>query len=149
MSVTSRTDSSSDALLALARVVMAATVRAGNARTPPLPPTQIRTLSLLETDPDGLSLTTVAAGLGTTASAASRLCSRLVRDGLVVRSSGPGTEIRLSLSEAGRRVLDELNEARLALLRPLLERVPERSRAATVTALRQLADAAAAAGELW
>ena len=96
------------ALLWLHRLALAATVRAGNESSPPVTATQIRVLTLLAASPDGMPLSAIADALFVSPPSASRLCQRLVRDGLVTRSAGPGHYILISLSPAGSRVLRRL-----------------------------------------
>lgn len=137
------------ALLRMCRVMVAATVVTGNELSPSLSATQIRTLTVLAAARGGLSLGAVAESLGATPSAASRICARLVRDGLLDRGSGPGNEIRLTLSLSGRDALFRLNRARLERLVPMLDAVPEPSRPAVLAGLGSLADAIARSRELW
>lgn len=122
--------------------MLAATVRAGNAVEPPLTPTQIRTLTMLASSPEGLSVNTVAESLGASASATSRLCARLVRDGLVDRAAGPSNELRLSLSAAGESALTALNRHRVGALRGLLRALSAEDRRSVVSALGLLGEAA-------
>lgn len=128
---------------------MAATVRAGNLCDPPVSPTQIRTLTVLDAAESGLSVTTIAVLLGTSLPSASRIVQRLVRDGLVDRSPGPGSEHRLTVSADGAAVLAAVNRARVAPLRALIERLPTAGRRGVVTALEDLAGTARESDDLW
>ncbi len=127
------------ALLRLHRLALAATVRAGNESSPSVTATQIRVLTLLAASPDGMPLSTIADALFVSPPSASRLCQRLVRDGLVTRSAGPGHYILISLSPAGSRVLGALNQARIAPFRQLIDALPPRRRATMVAQLTELA----------
>ncbi len=83
------------------RVCLSATLRAGVAVQPPLSPTQVRTLTVIATLPEGLSVTAVAEATSASNPSASRLCQRLVRDGLLHQDTGPGDELRMGLSPHG------------------------------------------------
>ncbi len=127
------------ALLWLHRLALAATVRAGNESSPPVTPTQIRVLTLLAGSPDGMPLSAIAAALFVSPPSASRLCQRLVRDGLVTRSAGPGHYILISLSPEGSRVLRASNQARISPFRQLIDALPPRRRAAIIAQITEFA----------
>lgn len=137
------------ALLQLHRLTLAATVHAGNTADPVLTPTQIRVLTLLAAAPDGMSVTGVAEALPVSQPSASRLCQRLVRDGLVDRLDASGRYVRLSLSRSGKRVLARVNAQRAARLRRIIDEVPERRAVTIRRALVELGRAAASSSELW
>ena len=128
-------------LLAVLRLCTAATVAAGNSAKPPVTSTQVRVLNLLSVA-DGRTLTQVAEALGTTAPSASRLCSRLARDGLVARAAGEGHHLDLRLTPAGRRVVRTLNARRVGTVRRVVEGLPPDRRAQVAVGLRALAEAA-------
>jgi DNA-binding MarR family transcriptional regulator len=132
-----------ESLLALMRLCVASTVSAGNAADPPLTATQVRVLNLLSVA-NGMTLTQVAEALGATAPSASRLCGRLVRDGLVSRAAGPGHYVDLRLTAAGRRAVRTLNARRVLTLRRIIEGLPATTRQQAAIGLRALADAAVA-----
>lgn len=137
------------AILRLCRVFTAATIKAGNSRTPALSAPQVRTLTMLAATEGGMSLNSVAQCLGTTASAASRVCSRLVRDGLVNRGDGPGNEIRLTLSEQGIALLGEVNRERLAHIRPLFDDLAPDEQDRVYAVIERLAAAITVVGGPW
>ncbi len=124
------------ALLALVAACMSATMGAGSRSDPPLSPTQVRTLTVIGSAPDGISVGAVADAVSASNPSASRLCQRLVRDGLLNRDAGPGNELRLSLSPHGQHTL---NRARLAELRALLDALPPARRRRAAAALGDLA----------
>jgi len=126
------------ALLQLHRLALAATVRAGNASVPRLTPTQIRVLTLLAASAVPLPLSAVADAMYVSPPSASRLCQRLVRDGLITRSAGPGHYILMSLSADGGRVLAAVNYVRVAPFRKLIESLPARRRESAVALLTEL-----------
>jgi len=126
------------ALLWLHRLALAATVRAGNESLPAVTPTQIRVLTLLSASPDGVPLSAIAVALCVSPPSASRLCQRLVRDGLAARSAGSGHYILISLSHEGASLLRALNQARIAPIRDLVDTLPPHRRTALVAELAEL-----------
>jgi DNA-binding MarR family transcriptional regulator len=133
-------DGADGALLRLITVSLSATIRAGAAAEPSLSPTQVRTLTVIAGSPGGLSINAVAVAISASNPSASRLCQRLVRDGLLHRDAGPGNELRMSLSPHGHHTLDAVNAHRVADVRALLDLLPPARRRRAVTALRDLAD---------
>lgn len=140
-------DHAEDALLALSRLTLAATMRAGRAVTPALSPTQLRLLTVLfDAGDEGISLNSVAEALSTSASAGSRLCSRFESRGLLSKESGPGNELRIRLSAAGVTALTAVNEQRVAHLRGLLDELPTRTADDAISAFTAMAAVAHAGG---
>lgn len=137
------------ALLRLHRLTLAVTIHAGQAVDPALTPTQIRVLTLLASSSVGLTLTEVAEALSMSAPSASRLCQRMVRDGRVVRSAGPGHYILMALSADGKRVLRKVNRARTKALRSLVDELPVRRRETMVDQLGELGRLASEHSDLW
>ena len=137
------------ALLRLHRLALAATVRAGNESSPVVTPTQIRVLTLLAASPEGVPLSAIADALSVSPPSASRLCQRLVRDGLATRSARPGHYILISLSQEGTRLLRALNQARVAPFRHLVETLPPRRRAALAAELAELGRRASGQRNTW
>jgi DNA-binding MarR family transcriptional regulator len=88
----------------------------------------------------------LADALGIHPSTATRLCDRLVDRRLVRRAVDRTNrrETTISLSAAGRKVVDDVTEVRRAEIRGIVDRIPADLRAAAVTALVAFA---AAAGE--
>lgn len=85
----------------------------------------------------------VAAALAVTPPTSTRMCGRLEGKGLVVRerSAGDRRAVAVSLSAAGRHLVDGVSRRRRAELRTLLAGVPTERRAAVVDGLRSLAEA--------
>lgn len=85
--------------------------------------------------------------LGVHASTATRLCDRLVSKKLVRRaiSRDNRRETTISLSEAGRRIVDEVTAIRRLEIGRIVGRIPAELRGPTVVALSAFSDAA---GEL-
>lgn len=143
-------DALDSALLRMSRLVLASTVRAGSAVDPPLSPTQIRTLTVIApSGSEGLSLTSVADALSASRPSASRICKRLVRDGLVDRAAGPGNELRLTLSQAGAELLAAVNRIRADRLRVVLEPLSEEERQAAALAFERMAQLADEQNDHW
>lgn len=90
---------------------------------------------------------TLAAALAIRPSTATRLCDRLVRRGLVEREASLASrrEVLVSLTAAGRAVLDAVTERRLAEIRRIVASMPSAEWAGTVKAFEAFA---AAAGEV-
>jgi DNA-binding MarR family transcriptional regulator len=82
--------------------------------------------------------------LGVTPSTAGRMCDRLVRKGLIRRHRARADRraVQVSISGAGRQVVDEATARRRALLAGILGRLPARQQRAVASALRAFADAA-------
>ena len=109
-------------------------------RTMPTDPevtvTQFRALVLLEGEP-GMRAADLAQALAVSPSTATRLCDRLVRNGLVDReaSTQDRREVCLSLTDAGgTAVRDGLTQRRRALSR-LVAQIPDEDRASFVRSL--------------
>lgn len=91
----------------------------------------------------------LAAALAVTPPTSTRMCGRLEAKGLVVRERPVDDRraVAISLSPAGRDLVDDVSRRRRAELRTLLAGVPTARRAAVVEGLRSLADAAGEVAE--
>ena len=85
--------------------------------------------------------------LGVTPSTAGRMCDRLIRKSLIRRhrARADRREVQVSITAAGREVVDQATARRRELLAGILARLPARRQAAVAAAFR---DFAAAAGEV-
>ena len=95
-----------------------------------LPPAQVR--ALLIVDPrDSLNVTGLARMLGSSPSATSRLCDRLVAAGLLARvpAAASRREILLQLTESGQRLAAWVREQRREALIQVLEQITPDGRA--------------------
>ena len=92
-------------------------------------------------------LVDMAAALQVTPSTAGRMCDRLVRKSMIRRhrARADRREVLISITPAGRRVVDQATAARRDLLADILGRLPVVQQADVATALRAFA---AAAGEV-
>jgi DNA-binding MarR family transcriptional regulator len=140
------TVSEDDVLLALARMVMDASVRASEDGGG-VSPVQLRALTALRQKGEA-NLAQLAEDIGITVSTASRLVDRLVGAEWVHRaqSEADRREISLTLTDHGRRLLRRFDRRRVVLLKECLERVPAERRDAVVRAISELTHATTAAG---
>jgi DNA-binding MarR family transcriptional regulator len=92
-------------------------------------------------------LVDLAGALDVMPSTAGRMCDRLVRKGLIRRHRARADRraVRVSITPAGRQVVDEATERRRELLGDILARLPAAQQMAVAEALRAFA---AAAGEI-
>ena len=89
----------------------------------------------------------LAAALDVTPSTAGRMCDRLVRKGLIRRHRGRADRraVRVSITDAGRVVVDHATQRRRVLIAGILNRLPSRQQEAVAAAMQVFA---AAAGEI-
>jgi DNA-binding MarR family transcriptional regulator len=94
------------------------------AQSPAVPPTQLRVLTIIAGNRH-TNMNRLAEALGVVPSSASRLCDRLEATGLLRRVPDPRDrrEVRLTLTPAARRMLDELRDRRRTALAEVLERM--------------------------
>jgi DNA-binding MarR family transcriptional regulator len=130
-----------------AQVLLAAWDTAREQATPRLSWPQLSALLVVERA-EGLNLRGLAGELKMLLSSASRLCDRLVASGMVERVTGrvDRREIALYLTPSSRQLLDELRQARRAMLTAVLERMSPSGRAALIRGLTEFAAAAAQPG---
>jgi DNA-binding MarR family transcriptional regulator len=86
----------------------------------------------------------IATDLGAAPSSVTRLCDRLVAKGLIARrpSTGNRREVTLSISAAGRRVVDAVTRVRRGEIERVVRAVPTGRRASVIEALNDLGSAA-------
>ena len=115
------------------------------AQEPAVPPAQLRVLTIIAAN-QHTNMSRLAESLDVVPSSASRLCDRLEATGLLRRVPDPRDrrEVRLLLTPAARRLLDDLRERRLRALAEVLERMPAPARQEFVHALTAFAEAAEA-----
>jgi DNA-binding MarR family transcriptional regulator len=104
---------------------------------------QLRVLVLLDTR-GPLNLAGVAAALGVNPSNASRICERLIKAGLVDRQESPldRRNITLSLTDAGRRLINKVTKHRRAAITRVLRDMDPDDRELLTIALDRFASAA-------
>lgn len=105
-----------------------------------VPPAQLRAL-LIVVRAGGLNLNMLAAALGASASATSRLCDRMQAADLLTRDRAADSrrEIVLLPTESGRRLADWVRLQRRAVLGSLLEAMSPAGRQALARGLTELA----------
>jgi DNA-binding MarR family transcriptional regulator len=113
------------------------------AQSPGVPPAQLRVLTIVARSRH-TNMSRLAEALGVVPSSASRLCDRLEATGLLRRVPEPRDrrEVRLLLTSAARRLLEELRDRRRAALATVLDRMTPAARQELVHALAAF-DAAA------
>jgi DNA-binding MarR family transcriptional regulator len=116
---------------------------ARSARSPALPPAQLRVLTIIAANQQ-MNMSRLAEALDVVPSSASRLCDRLEATGLLRRVPDPRDrrEVRLIITPSARRLLDEVREGRREALAAVLDRMPAAARQGLVDALAAFATAA-------
>ena len=106
-----------------------------------VPPAQMRALMIIDRT-GGLNLSKLAAELGASASATSRLCDRMQAAGLLTRDRAAASrrEIVLLPTESGRRLAQWVQSRRRAALADMLQTMSPSGREALVQGLREIAD---------
>jgi DNA-binding MarR family transcriptional regulator len=104
-----------------------------------VPPAQLRALLVIE-QTGGMNLSRLAAALGASASAASRLCDRMQAAGLLTRGRAQASrrEIVLLPTESGRRLARWVRDRRHAAFATVLRSMTEDGQEALVKALGEL-----------
>ena len=139
-------DGAVDAVLTASRALIAVAVRSLSAVAEDITIAQYRTLVVLASrGPQRLA--DLAEHLGVTPPTAGRMCDRLARRGLVARQRAHDDRrvVRISLTEDGRRIVDDATRRRRVFLARILAAMPAERRQDAAAALRAFA---AAAGEV-
>jgi DNA-binding MarR family transcriptional regulator len=136
-----------DAVLTTSRLLVAISARALAESEPGLTLPQLRALVVLGGQ-GPVKLASLAAALGVNPSTAMRMIDRLEAGGSVDRQANPGNrrEVVLSLTEQGRRLVDQVLAHRHAEIAAIVARMPAEQRAGLVGSLRALTDAAGEPG---
>jgi DNA-binding MarR family transcriptional regulator len=135
-----------DAVLSASRVLVAVAARSLAEVGEEVTLTQYRSLVVLASrGPQAVAA--LADAVGVTSPTASRMCDRLVRKGLVTRRAErrDRRQMRISLSAAGRRLVEGVTARRRAEIEQLVASIPAETRAGVVGALGHLS---ATAGEV-
>ena len=135
-----------DAVLAASRTLVAVTEQSLGSAAEDTTLAQYRALVVLASR-GPQRMVDLAAALRVTPSTAGRMCDRLVRKGLIRRhrARADRREVLVSVTAAGRTVVDQATARRRALLAEILGRLPAAEQAAVAAVLRTFA---AAAGEV-
>jgi DNA-binding MarR family transcriptional regulator len=133
------------AVLTASRLLVAVSMRSLAAAEQRVTLPQFRLLVLLDGHGE-TNLVTLADRLAVNSSTALRMVDRLADRGLVGRRVNPDSrrEVLLRLTEVGQRIVDEVTARRREEIAAIVARMPARSRAGLVQAMRSFA---AAGGE--
>jgi DNA-binding MarR family transcriptional regulator len=136
-------DAQVDAVVHAARVLVAITARAMADIEEVVTLPQFRVLVMASAD-GPLNLRSVAAGLGVHPSNATRACDRLVAAGLLDRREDPGDrrQIVLTLTEAGRQLIDSVMRRRRTAIGDVLAEIPGDQRIGLAIGLNAFSTAA-------
>jgi DNA-binding MarR family transcriptional regulator len=139
-------ESAVDAVLTASRTLVAVATRSLGTAAEETTIAQYRALVVLASR-GPQRLVDLAAGLGVKPSTAGRMCDRLVRKDLIRRHRARSDRraVHVSITAAGRQVVDQETARHRELLAGILGRLPTPQQSAVVGALRALA---AAAGEV-
>ena len=132
-----------DAVLTASRSMVAVTTQSLGAVAEETTIAQYRTLVVLASR-GPRRIVDLSVSLDVTPSTAGRMCDRLVRKGLVRRHRARGDRraVLVSVTPAGRQVVDEATGRRRALIAGILARLPVAAQRAVAEAFREFADAA-------
>ena len=135
-----------DAVLTASRTLVAVATQSLGAAAEDTTIAQYRALVVLASR-GPQRMTDLAAALDVTPSTAGRMCDRLVRKGLIRRHRARSDRraVQVSVTAAGREVVDQATTRRRALIAGILGRLPAGQQSAVASAL---ATFAAAAGEI-
>ena len=139
-------DDAVDAVLTASRVLVAVATRSLGAAAEDTTIAQYRALVVLASR-GPQRMVDLAGALDVTPSTAGRMCDRLLRKGLIRRhrARADRREVQISITAAGREVVDTATARRRALLAEILGKLPAAQQSAVADALRAFA---AAAGEI-
>ncbi|MFI6522793.1 MarR family winged helix-turn-helix transcriptional regulator [Spirillospora sp. NPDC050679] len=135
-------DEVTSAMLTASRLLVAISARSLAAVEDAVTLPQFRLLVVLSTQGPA-KLVTLADLLNVNPSTAMRMVDRLVAAGFVERTASPtsGREVRISLTAAGRAVVDHVTERRRVEIAQVVARMPVSQRRSLVQALRAFTDA--------
>lgn len=139
-------DQLAEVALPAVRALVAIAVRALDASPTPVTLPQYRVLVTLSNDGPVRS-SALAELLGVDASTVTRMCDRLLRDGLIVRRAEPSDRraLRIGLSAKGEQAVAAVTARRREEFAHLLEAIPAPRRAGVIAALQELEAASAGA----
>jgi DNA-binding MarR family transcriptional regulator len=138
-------DDEADAVLAACRILVKLSAQSIAAVEGVADVAQVRALVVISRR-GSVSLGELAAAANLHVTRASRLCDRLVADGLICRVDDPANrrQLILTLTPSGERVVRTVMQHRRAAITPILARLTKQRRAELVSVLREFA---AAGGE--
>ena len=132
-----------DAVLTASRTMVAVATRSLGAAAEDTTLAQYRALVVLASR-GPQRMVDLAEALGVAPSTAGRMCDRLVRKGLIrrQRARADRRSVLVSITAAGREVVDQATERRRDLIAGILSRLPAARQRAVAEALRAFAEAA-------
>jgi DNA-binding MarR family transcriptional regulator len=132
-----------DAVLTASRSLVAVATRSLGAAAEETTIAQYRTLVVLASR-GPQRLVDLATTLDVAASTAGRMCDRLVRKGLIrrTRARADRRAVLVSITAAGRQVVDQATARRRALIAGIMSTLPPEQQQAVAEAMRVFADAA-------
>ena len=132
-----------DAVLTASRTLIAVAEQSLGATAEETTLAQYRALVVLASR-GSQRLVDLARALDVTPPTAGRMCDRLVRKGLIRRhrARSDRREVQVSITAAGRQVVDQATARRRDLIAEILGRIPVRRQAAVAAAFRSFAEAA-------
>jgi DNA-binding MarR family transcriptional regulator len=135
-----------DAVLTASRTLVAVATQSLGAAAEETTIAQYRALVVLASR-GPQRMTDLASALDVTPSTAGRMCDRLLRKGLIRRHRARADRraVQVSITAAGREIVDQATARRRALIAGILGKLPARRQSAVATALAAFA---AAAGEI-
>jgi DNA-binding MarR family transcriptional regulator len=135
-----------DAVLTASRTLIAVATRSLGAAAEETTIAQYRALVVLASR-GPQRMVDLAGALDVTPSTAGRMCDRLLRKGLIRRHRARADRraVQVSITPAGRAVVDQATERRRALIGGILRKLPAARQLAVAAALREFA---AVAGEI-
>ena len=136
-------DAAVDAVLTASRTLIAVATRSLGTAAEETTIAQYRALVVLSSR-GPQRMVDLAAALGVTPSTAGRMCDRLLRKGLIRRhrARADRREVQVSITAAGRAVVDQATQRRRGLIADILARLTARQQSDVAAALTAFADAA-------
>lgn len=147
-----RRDEEADAVLAACRVLVALSAQSIAAVESVADVAQVRALVVIASR-GPLSLGELAGAANLHLTRASRLCDRMVAEGLIHRADDPADrrQLTLTLTPSGERVVQTVMEHRRAAIKPILAQMAKQRCVELVSVLQEFATAAGEPSdlELW
>ncbi len=146
--IVGKRESAADVLMSASRVLVAVAARSLAQAEDQVTLAQYRALVVLATH-GPLRPVDLAEAVGVDPSTATRMCDRLVRKKLILRSHRrtDRREVALTLSAGGRALVDEVTSRRRREFQRILAKIPAASREQLVESLRLFNEAACEASE--
>jgi DNA-binding MarR family transcriptional regulator len=135
-------DDEADAVLAACRILVTLSAQSIAAVADVADVTQVRALVVMASR-GSVSLGELATAANLHPSRASRLCDRMVAEGLIHRADDPANrrQLTLTLTLSGERVVRTVMKHRRNAIKPILARLTKQRRAELVSALKEFATA--------